>query len=384
MATTVLPIRSIERRMRGGSQALLVRDQAGNAYIAKCVSNPQGTRTLINEWIISRLLRHLRVSTPAVSAIRIERGIPGDSLLEFQVGNRRIPIASGIHLGTPCPVDPDRRAIFDFLPRRLLHKVVNLPDLFLSFVFDKWVNQTDSRQAIFIRERSAGRDVKFRTYLIDHGLSFGGSRWELSENAFSGLFHDRSVYDDPRLETECQAAIARIQQLPEKSFFSIEEEIPPEWLEPGDREDMTRLLELLSGRRTKLQGVVDRALRQLHETGIVPKTVEGRALLGSLLLLACLPRSLPPTATSAGIEVTQTQNVAMTQQVERGGLHLVTRFDFAPQSGPKGLGHSYGVQIWRTGTEASRLDGYFFRIYDGKADPGQRRLLGEYGVLLNE
>jgi len=273
--------------MRGGSQALLVRDHAGNAYVAKCVGNPQGTRTLINEWIVSRFLKHLRVSTPGVNALNIQRGIPGDNLLEFEMGNRKVPISPGIHLGSPCPVDPDRKAIFDFLPRRLLHKVVNLPDLLLSFAFDKWVNQIDNRQAIFIRERSTSSNVKFRVYLIDHGLSFGGSRWEMSDSVRKGLYHDRSVYDNPTLEIECHAGVDRIQHIPEEAFFSVERDVPPEWLQPGDREQVTRLLEVLCERRMKLHEIVERALRELRETGaLIPKSPESKVLMGVLLLVA--------------------------------------------------------------------------------------------------
>ncbi|MGH9618593.1 MAG: hypothetical protein ACRD45_02630 [Bryobacteraceae bacterium] len=373
MATTVIPIHGIERRMRGGSQSLLVRDQAGNAYIAKCVGNPQGTRTLINEWIVSRLLKHLRVSTPDIGALRIERGTPGEHLLEFQVGNRKIPIAPGLHLGSACPADPDRRAIFDFLPRRLLHRVVNLPDLFLSFTFDKWVNQTDSRQTIFIRERGAG-GVQFRTYMIDHGLSFGGSRWEVSDSPLNGLFYDRSVYDHPAFEAECHAAVARIQDLPESSFSSVKEEIPPEWLAPGDREEMTRLLELLCGRRRNLHGIVDRTLRQLHEAGIVPKAAESKVLLGSLLLLVCLTRSLPPASAGTGAPAAPMKTVRVRSGARLCPVRLATSSDF-------GLGRRYAIQVWRAGRQTARPDAYLFRIYDKCPGPMQGRLVGEYGVL---
>jgi hypothetical protein len=285
MATIGLPVAGITRRMRGGSQSLLVRDRAGNAYIAKCVGNPQGTRTLINEWIVDRLLQYLRVSTPGVHLLSIESDIPGKELLEFQMGNRREPIAPGIHLGSRCPVDPDRKAIFDFLPRRLLRNVVNLPDLFFSFTFDRWVNQTDTRQVIFIRERCAGPGAAFRAYLIDHGLSFGGSRWTVSESGLTGLFHDRSIYTDPTLETACHDAVEHIRDIPEERLFSLLQDIPLEWLEAGDREEMTRLLELLCARRSKLHPIVDRALRQLRDAGTVaPSSLEAKVLLCTLLL----------------------------------------------------------------------------------------------------
>jgi len=285
MPTMGVAVASIARRMRGGSQALLVRDRAGKAYVAKCIGNPQGTRTLINEWIVSRLLQYLRVSTPAVHLLRIENEVPGSELLEFHMGNQRVPIAPGIHLGSRCPVDPDRKAIFDFLPRRMLRNVVNLPDLFLSFAFDRWVNQIDSRQVIFIRERSSPPGAAFRAYVIDHGLSFGGSRWTVSESGLTGLFHDRSIYDDPRLETACHEAVDCIRDIPEERLFAVQQEIPMEWLGAGDREEMTKLLQLLCARRSKLHLIVDRALRQLRETGATaPKSPEAKILLCTLLL----------------------------------------------------------------------------------------------------
>lgn len=285
MPTTGLAVASIARRMRGGSQSLLVHDRKGNAYVAKCIGNPQGTRTLINEWIVSQLLQYLRVSTPGVHLLNIENDLPGGELLEFQMGNRKVPIAPGIHLGSRCPVDPDRKAIFDFLPKRLLRNVVNLSDLFRSFAFDRWVNQTDSRQVIFIRERGASPGAAFRAYLIDHGLSFGGSRWTMSESGLTGLFHDRSIYTDPRLETACHEAVDHIREIPEERLFALQQDIPLEWLEDGDREEMARLLDLLCARRSKLHSIVDRALRRVRENNtLAPGSREAKILLCTLLL----------------------------------------------------------------------------------------------------
>ena len=275
------------------------------------MGNPQGNRTLINEWIVSRLLRHLRVSTPEVQALQMERGIPGDDLLTFHVGNKTIPIESGVHFGSRYPADPERKAIFDFLPRRLLHKVVNLPDLITGFVFDRWVNQTDTRQAIFIRERGSGPSGAFRAYLIDHGLSFGGSRWELSDSVAHGLYSDRSIYERSTTEAECHSAVDRIQDLPEDVLFSIEREIPREWMQGDDREQMSRLLALLCGRRNKLHASIDRALLQLQEAGIqVPKSATPRRILGVILLLYCFQRSSSTARNGAVWVGTEIQDTA--------------------------------------------------------------------------
>ena len=280
-----MSIDSIERRLRGGTQALLVRDRSGAAYVAKFVGNPQGTRTLINEWVISRLLRHLRVATPEVQPLDLKRGIPGDDLLSFSGGDRTTPIAEGIHFGSRCPVDPERTAIYDFLPRKLLSKVANLPDLLMAYVFDKWVAQCDSRQAIFVRERSAGQAPRFRAYLIDHGLSFGGSRWELCDLPLAGLFHDRSIYANPDFATISHLNVDRIQQLSEETLFSIQQDIPEEWLQAKDRDEMSRLLEALAKRQMTLHDTIERTLRQLQGTGIAALKNASTRYMAVLLLV---------------------------------------------------------------------------------------------------
>ncbi len=292
MAALAMSIHSIERRLRGGTQALLVRDRAGVAYVAKFIGNPQGTRTLINEWVINHLLRHLRVATPEVQRLDLKRGIPGEDLLSFRSGDRSVPISEGIHFGSRCPVDPGRIAMYDFLPRKLLSKISNLPDLLMAYVFDKWVAQCDSRQAIFVRERAPGATPRFRAYLIDNGLSFGGSRWELGDLPLAGLFHDRSIYAERDFAAISHLNVEKIQELPEEILFSILRDVPEEWLQPTDREEMIRLVEALAKRRITLHDTIERTLRQLQQAGIAAsKSTSNRYLLAVLLLVRLYMRS---------------------------------------------------------------------------------------------
>jgi hypothetical protein len=296
-----------------------------------------------------------------VHALKIDRGIPGDELLEFDMGNRKVPIAPGLHLGSRCPVDPERKAILDFLPRRLMDKVGNLPDLLFAFVFDRWVNQVDARQAIYIRERSADAGGSFRVYLIDHGQSFGGTHWELRESALTALYRDRSIYDGPRAYSECHNAVDRINELPERSLFSIEHEIPEEWFQPGDRAEMSRLLELLSGRRTRLHDTVNRALKQIQQAGVaIPKTSDGRRMLGALLLLACLPSPVQLRGLG-GIEV----------EVNAGDE---CAFHFTARSRARQTLNKCDMQIWQDNENA-----YFLRVH--AKNPNQEPLVTEYALV---
>src|SRR5262249_35091586 len=108
-------------------------------------------------------------------------------------------------------------------------------------------------------------------------------------------------------------------------------------LEGEDREEMSRLLELLSGRRSRLHDMVDRALAQIQQAGMaVPKAADQRRLLGALLLAACLP-SAGSLAGLDGIEV----EPGAKRHLERPSLNLVAR----SRSGD--VIHQCGVRIWQ-------------------------------------
>ncbi|HZQ54210.1 MAG TPA: HipA family kinase [Bryobacteraceae bacterium] len=118
--TGVIEIKRVLRRMRGSSQACLVEGADGECYVTKFQRNPQGTRTLINEWITWRILERLDISTPEIRLLRLSestRDVSDDSY--FSLAHRQVKIEPGLHLGSRCPVDPRNTAIFDFLPQKL-------------------------------------------------------------------------------------------------------------------------------------------------------------------------------------------------------------------------------------------------------------------------
>ncbi len=377
--------------MRGGSQGFLVRGANDASYVAKCAGNPQGNRTLINEWVITRLLKVLQLCTPEVYPLRIEAGLPGSDLLNFQVGRRTIPVRTGIHLGSVCPVDPTRVAIFDFLPKSLLPKVVNLSDLTRAFAVDKWVGQTDSRQVIFARERPHNRAMGFRTYLIDHGQSFAGSQWQFFDAPLHGLYYDQSIYAHASAEDECQRTVHRIHQLTDEDLYLAGQGIPEEWFETGDREQLNRLLESLSKRRENLAAFVNRSLRELRNG--VNRSRPGLLLL---LLLTFLPiqKCLNPTNRVADVEVSANRSADFAQApVRRPLLFTANAYDIRERSLIAELVNEYGTRIWMG--NAVRKDGrfqtnvppiagkgvFFFRLYI-RVGRAPDELLREYVILV--
>jgi hypothetical protein len=264
MAFEVVVIKHVLRRMRGGSQPFLVEGEDRQFYVAKFTGNPQGNRTLINEWIAHRLFQQLGLSTPDLRLLQLSERSKSTEDLWFQIGNQTIAIQGTFHLGSQCPVDPTTTAIYDFLPRRLFPKVVNLGDLASAFVLDRWLGQTDTRQAVFARDRTNGKDLKLRLYLIDHGMSFAGKQWELPDSMKYGLYMDRSVYLSLNMKAACEEALSRIDALTESDLYAAADDIPSCWCCDDDYDSLAKLLGLLNSRRTRLRAVVSRHLQLLQ------------------------------------------------------------------------------------------------------------------------
>jgi hypothetical protein len=264
VASEIIAVRQVLRRMRGGSQAFLVEGEDDQFYVAKFAGNPQGDRTLINEWIAHRLFLQLGTSTPPLRVLRLTRDTKHIERLYFQIGSKYLPIESLFHLGSQCPVDPTATAIYDFLPGRLLSKVVNLADFGSAFVMDRWLAQTDTRQAIFVRERASSRSLELRLYLIDHGMSFAGRQWETPDSPLYGLYMDRSVYWIVDMNAACEQALSRIHMLTETDLYAAAQDIPSCWFSDSDYDALAKLFALLERRRNRLQSIVSRHLKTLE------------------------------------------------------------------------------------------------------------------------
>jgi hypothetical protein len=256
-------ITRIVRRMRGGSQSQLVQGDDSNFYVAKFLGNPQGNRTLINECVVSHLLSGMNVATPCLRILELPTVLDGGENLYFSVGNRRVAPQGAIHLGSQCPVDPEKTAIFDFLPVRLLPSVSNLTEFATMFVFDKWVGQSDNRQAIFVRERSVTRGISFRAYFVDHGMAFDGDQWHLLDRPLCGLAFQSQIYSSLDLREHIEAAVCQVENISEDTLLTAAEGVPGSWFAEGDHEHLSTLLFKLKQSRAKLRPLIARHLKEL-------------------------------------------------------------------------------------------------------------------------
>jgi hypothetical protein len=257
--------RNLIRKMRGGAQAHLIEGEDGGLYVVKFTNNPQHRRILINEWLAAAFLRYLQVHVPDTALIELTPDfIAASPDLYLSIGPRRQPVPPGLHFGSRMAVDPARVAVFDFLPDKLLHKVENRADFLGALVFDKWVANADSRQAVFFRARAktwtplkgeTPARVGFFAQMIDHGFAFNGPHWEFPDSPIQGLYFRTTVYDEVRSLDSFQPWLGMIENFPAGIVDSAWKEIPRDWL-GEDEAALETLLEKLLKRGSRVAGLI--------------------------------------------------------------------------------------------------------------------------------
>ena len=256
-----IEIKKVIRRMRGGSQAQLVQGEDDLFYVAKFAGNPQGDRTLINEWITSEVFKRLAVSTPNLSVLRLRSDSKAKSELYFQGEGRRVAVQAGLHLGSACPVNPMTTTIFDFLPESLIHRTTNLTDFAKALVLDTLLAKTGSRQAIFTRD--SPKSYAFRAHLIDHGMTFGGNAWEFADYSSLGFHHNRKIYSMMDTASVCEEALVSLDAIPWAEIYAIAQELPPAWFAQADYGALTKMFTGIQRRKEHLRELIVKKLEIL-------------------------------------------------------------------------------------------------------------------------
>jgi HipA-like protein len=249
------------RRMKGGTQAHLMRCDDDAYYVIKFKNNPQHLRTLANEMFATRLAARMGICVPEVDVIEVRSSlIERTNELVMEMPKGRSPCATGKQFGSKFPGNPSMLAIVDGMPDVLLDRVTNIHDFLGIFVFDKWTCQTDKRQAIFVPRTNPSDDgithKSYRAMMIDQGLCFNGGSWNFPDAPLHSLYANRRVYQSvvgietfdrwiDRLENEFTLSV----------LYEEAEQVPPEWY--GDDHDAwNRLIERLFMRRTRVRELI--------------------------------------------------------------------------------------------------------------------------------
>jgi hypothetical protein len=253
-------VRAVEhvRRMRGGSQAQLLRCSDGGYYVVKFQNNPQGVRILANELLAALLAEKLGLPVPGSAIVDVPPDLVRHTAeLVIDRGWQRVPCRPGLSFGSRWGANRASPSgvgdLYEFLSPDQLRRVENLSDFLGMLVFDKWTGNADDRQAIFVRSNRAS---PFRAYMTDNGLCFNGSNWDFTARLKHGLFWGRVAYARAKGLDAFEAWLGRLEhEIDLCVVMSAAQEIPPEWY-GGRHDSLARLLTNLDERRKHVRDLL--------------------------------------------------------------------------------------------------------------------------------
>jgi hypothetical protein len=247
-------------RMRGGTQAQLIRCSDGGHYVVKFKNNPQGTTVLASDLLGTLLAIRLGLPTqhPVLVDVR-EDLIRNTEDMVIQVRGGRLPCQSGLCFGSRYPHDEStpgnswKATVYDLLPKANLVSVRNPSDFAGMLVFDQWTCNTDRRQTIFVRQSDCGW---YHASMIDQGACFNGAEWNFPDSPLRGLYEIPAIYRGYCRVELFEPWLSRLEQKIDQETLQLAgAQIPPEWY--GWRLDrLARLLEVLDRRRKRVRDLL--------------------------------------------------------------------------------------------------------------------------------
>ena len=267
------------RPLRGGAQAHLLRASDEACYVTKFQNNPQHIRVLANEMLATNLGLALGLPMPRMAVIEVSDWlIEHTEDLRISLGGAKITCRSGKQLGSLYMGCESPAMTFDYLPRELLQKVVNICDFARVLVLDKWTCNSDGRQAIFYRKKL--RSHKHHATFIDQGYCFNASEWSFPDYPLRGVYANNCVYDGVAGWEAFEPALSRAEQLDAHTIWRCTADIPEEWYE-GDRDGLNRLVEALHRRRGAIRNLISEFRRSTRNP--FPNWLESLQILPRLL-----------------------------------------------------------------------------------------------------
>jgi hypothetical protein len=242
------------RRLRGGSQAQLLRACDGAYYVTKSAQNPQHVRVLANEMLATRLGQLLGLPLPCVEPIEVSQWlIEHTSELSIEIGGTSIPWKPGVHLASLYVDDPDTSQVFDYLPESMMDSVRNVANFGRILVLDRWACNCDGRQAVFSRKEKRSRE--YLTTFIDQGYCFNAGEWSFPDSPLRGVYARNCVYKNIMSWDAFEPTLSRAEQIDIEELWRIAAEIPEEWYE-SDHSGLHRLVENLYKRRGMIRDLI--------------------------------------------------------------------------------------------------------------------------------
>jgi len=216
------------RKLRGGSQPILVRANDGFFYVVKFLNNLQGSNLLFNEALGTELFRRVGLPVPEWRPVYVsEDFLDRNPTCWMETENGRRRPEAGWCFGSRY-LSLRNTAIFEILPERSFSRIGNRRDFWTAWILDIFCGHADNRQALFLERNSRSLEA----YFIDHGHLFGGAAGGGFPNFVASRYLDPRIYAHASVEDadEIQRAI---QSLDLTALSNVASSLPEGWYTEG-------------------------------------------------------------------------------------------------------------------------------------------------------
>jgi len=229
-------------------------------YIVKFKNNSQGVKILANEMLATRLGVMLGLPMAEGQIINVDALLIRSGRGMRIEGERSKRLCSDGHsfgsLYVGNPDDPPIHIRYD-APLTDRPDVDNLSDFIGMLVFDTWMSNMDSRQAVFHRERITD---PYHVTMIDHGFCLSGRDWLFADKPCRFLDHKFWVYENVFGIDAFEPWLSKLEQeITLDEILAAAIGIPPEWYD-YDWNRFVKLIRTLFARRL----IVRKLIWEIH------------------------------------------------------------------------------------------------------------------------
>jgi hypothetical protein len=222
---------AVFRRLRGGSQSLLVLASDGALYVVKMMGNPQGPNVLANEALGSELAGYLGLPVPSWRPIALSDDfIDSHSHCWFESASGPVRPQAGVHFASRIIGQESSSALCEILPGSWIPQIVNRSDFAGMLLLDLWANHTDSRKSLFMRR---GISTETSAVFVDNGHMFGGPWGKDDYRRGAALFLDSRIYEGLEMKSAFTSWFEKVDSVDEDVVRALAASIPGEWVPNG-------------------------------------------------------------------------------------------------------------------------------------------------------
>jgi hypothetical protein len=214
------------RKLRGGSQPVLVEGSDGFSYVLKFTNNLQGANLPFNESMGAELFRACGLPVPMWKPLLLTHEFV-DQTPEcwINTSDGKLRPEPGICFGSRFLGRPNVR-LLEILPGANFARVQNRIFFWLAWLVDICCEHTDNRQALFVEDL----ERRLHTWFIDMGHLFGGPKGDQKPRHFiQPRFLDPRIYTPPESK-EIAGCLKSIRSLDADALWRASRSLPEGWL----------------------------------------------------------------------------------------------------------------------------------------------------------